>query len=363
MRFLIVSILLTLSISCRDKLETEGYNIRGTARNVVDSTKILLYLYPNTATVADSTVVINEAFSFVGKVNRPTLAHLRIMSSNDDKTFWLEDNEITIIGEKGKFSEAQITGSETQRESELLLERKDSIYKEMKSLEALVTDNNRDSLFVIYEQMQHVEIDINNKFIRDYPGSYESLTRLNWSKELMGGEETARVFALLAPGLQSTEEGRSIATFIDKNRNLKIGDKFVDFTQQDSNGQMVSLSKIMGKYTLVEFWASWCGPCRSFNPELMEQYRLYSDKGFEILGVSLDSDEKKWKKAIEQDGLLWKNVSDLKGNDNEAAMIYGVRDIPDNFLIDENGTVIAQFIRGEKLEKKLKELFHGNTDR
>ncbi|MBC9798694.1 TlpA family protein disulfide reductase [Sinomicrobium sp. FJxs] len=266
-----------------------------------------------------------------------------------------------FIGRKGDFSNGKINGSETQKESEVLLKRKDSIFKEMERLEALVTNKNRDSLFAIYEKMQDVEIEINNQFIEEYPNSYESLTRLNWSKERMGSEKTAKVFSHLNLELKSTEEGKAIAEFIANYKDLKIGYKFVDFEQPNINGKMVKLSEIHKKYTLVEFWASWCGPCRSFNPELVEQYKIYKDKGFEIFGVSLDTDKEKWKKAIEKDGLIWENVSDLKGNNNQAATIYGVRDIPDNFLIDEKGIIIARFIRGEKLEKKLKELFDNNT--
>jgi len=153
-------------------------------------------------------------------------------------------------------------------------------------------------------------------------------------------------------------EGKAIAEFISNNKNLKIGDKFVDIKQSNVNGKMTKLSQIHKKYTLIEFWASWCGPCRSFNPELVEQYKLYKDKGFEIFGVSLDTDKEKWRKAIEKDGLNWENVSDLKGNNNQAAVTYGVRDIPDNFLIDDNGIIIARFIRGQELDEKLKELFN-----
>ena len=357
----IIIISLTILISCQDKSITKGYSINGIAKNVSDSTKVLLYLYPKMDVISDSTIVINEEFQFKGNVSRPRLAHLRIIKSRDDRTFWLENQKIDFIGQKGNFSESKINGSDTQKESEVLLERKDSIFKEMERLEAMVTDSNRDSLFVIYEKMQDVEIEINKKFIQDYPDSYESLTRLNWSKERMASEETAKMFSQLNSELQSTEEGKAIAEFIANNKNLKIGDRFVDIEQPDINGQMVKLSKIQGRYTLIEFWASWCGPCRSFNPELVEQYKMYNDKGFEIFGISLDNDKEKWKKAIEKDGLIWENVSDLKGNNNEAAMIYGVRDIPDNFLIDDNGIIIARFIRGEKLQKKLKQLFNDNA--
>lgn len=358
MKYIITTILLTALISsCQNIPKGEGYLINGFAENASDSTKVLLYLYPKMDEVADSTFVLNEEFQFKGNLSRPRLAHLRIIESRDDKTFWLENRQIDFIGEKGKFSKGRIKGSETQKESEMLLKRKDSIFKEMEKLEAKVTEKNRDSLFEIYEKMQDIEIEINNKFIQDYPNSYESLTRLNWSKERMGSEETAIVFSYLNSELKSTDEGKAIEEFISNNKNLKIGDKFVDIEQSNIYGEMTKLSQIHKKYTLIEFWASWCGPCRSFNPELVEQYKLYKDKGFEIFGVSLDTDKEKWRKAIEKDGLNWENVSDLKGNNNQAAVTYGVRDIPDNFLIDENGVIIARFIREQKLYEKLKELF------
>ncbi|QTE23268.1 TlpA disulfide reductase family protein [Polaribacter cellanae] len=359
MKYIVTIILLTaLFSSCQDKSKNKGYLINGFAENVSDSTKVLLYLYPKTNQIADSTFVINEEFQFKGNLSRPRLAHLRIIESKDDKTFWLENKQINFIGKKGNFSKGKIKGSETQKESEILLKRKDSIFKEMEKLEAKVTEKNRDSLFKIYEKMQNIEIEINNKFIQDYPNSYESLTRLNWSKERMGSEKTAIVFSYLNSDLKSTEEANAIEEFISKNKNLKIGNKFVDIEQSNIYGEITKLSQIHKKYTLIEFWASWCGPCRSFNPELVQQYNLYKDKGFEIFGVSLDTNKEKWRKAIENDGLNWENVSDLKGNSNQAAMIYGVRDIPDNFLIDKSGVIIARFIRGQKLEEKLKELFN-----
>jgi peroxiredoxin len=353
----IIFLVFAIATSCQNKTDTRGFTIQGTAKNVPDGTHILLYFFPNTHKVVDSTVVMGEKFQFKGNLDRPTLAHVRMPNSRDDKTFWLENAEIRVVGEKGRFSDAEITGSKTQDESVLLLSRKDSIFNEMEKLEAMVTDSNRDSLFIIYEQMQNVEVGINQKFIAEYPESYESLTRLNWSKERLGGHKTEQLFSSLGTELKASEEGKTIQEFIAKNQTLAIGDNYVDFEQSNTAGEMVRLSEMKGKYTLIEFWASWCGPCRSFNPELVELYDQYHDQGFEILGVSLDSDENRWKGAIEKDELTWANVSDLKGANNEAAMIYGVRDIPDNLLIDENGKIVARFIRGNALKNRLKEVF------
>ena len=123
--------------------------------------------------------------------------------------------------------------------------------------------------------------------------------------------------------------------------------------------QQLDLSDLQGQAVYVDFWASWCGPCRKSNPELISVYEEYKDQGFAILGVSLDQDRNNWIKAIEKDQLPWENVSDLKGSENEASLIYNVNAIPDNVLIDENGIIVARTLRGEDLKKKLEEVFGG----
>lgn len=356
----LIFILLAILISCKENRPADGYLVEGVVMNIPDSTKIVMYLYPKTEIAVDSTFVVNEKFQFKGIVDRPRLAALRIQSTRDTRMFWLENNNIDIRGEKGNFSKSEISGSKTQKEAELLLARKDSIYKEMDSLGSKVTESNMDSLLAINDKMEFTVAEINKKFIEEYPNSYESLFRLKQeTMTKLGPKETAEIFSILNKQLQESEEGKVISDFIKVNKRPKIGEKFVDFEQTDPKGTPVRLSKIMGKYTLLEFWASWCGPCRAFNPELVEEYNKYHDRGFVILNVSLDTDKEKWQKAIEKDSIRWDNVSDLKGFNNGAALIYGVDAIPENFLIDENGVVIARLLRGEKLKKKLKELFEG----
>ncbi|MDO6603970.1 TlpA family protein disulfide reductase [Arenibacter palladensis] len=222
----------------------------------------------------------------------------------------------------------------------------------------MVNEDNIDSLITINDEMAFTAAKVNNKFIEEYPNSYESLLRLEVeTMKKLGPIETAEIFSRLNKKLQESDEGKAISDFIKVNKRPKIGEKFVDFELNDTKGQPVRLSNIMGKYTLLEFWASWCGPCRVFNPELVEEYHKYKDKGFVILNVSLDTDKENWLKAIEKDGIEWHNVSDLRGFNNQAALIYGVDAIPENFLINDNGVVIARLLRGEKLKNKLQELF------
>lgn len=140
------------------------------------------------------------------------------------------------------------------------------------------------------------------------------------------------------------------------SREIKIGGKYVDFEQTNTVGKKIKLSDIKGKYILLEFWGSWCGPCRQDNPELVKTYNTYRAKGLEIFGVANEENKAQWLKAIKDDGLLWENVTDLKGNKNEAIFIYGINAYPTNYLIDEKGIIIAKDLRGKELSDKLAEL-------
>ncbi len=143
------------------------------------------------------------------------------------------------------------------------------------------------------------------------------------------------------------------------NGEIHIGDSFVDFEMKDVNGNLLKLSNFKSKYTLLEFWASNCGPCRQENPNLVKTYNQFKPKGFEIFAVSDDVKKENWLKAIKNDKLPWINVSDLNKN-NRASMIYSINGIPDIFLIDEKGIIIGRNLRGEQLNNRLKELFSNN---
>jgi peroxiredoxin len=145
---------------------------------------------------------------------------------------------------------------------------------------------------------------------------------------------------------------------LSKMRSTAMGSAAPDIKLPSPNGQEIALTSLRGKYVLIDFWASWCGPCRKENPNVVRMYNKYKDKGFEIFGVSLDQDRAKWLKAIENDKLTWPHVSDLKGWESAAASLYGITAIPQTVLLDKEGKIIAKNLRGEALEAKLASLLN-----
>jgi peroxiredoxin len=152
--------------------------------------------------------------------------------------------------------------------------------------------------------------------------------------------------------------GNAIKTTIADLKRTAIGNAAPEFSCTDAEGKTVQLSSFRGSYVLIDFWASWCGPCRRENPSVVSAYRQFQNKGFKILGVSLDDTKSDWLEAIKKDGLNWTQVSDLKGWKADAAALYGVKAIPMNFLLDKNGTIVAKGLRGEELTATLGRYLH-----
>lgn len=171
-------------------------------------------------------------------------------------------------------------------------------------------------------------------------------------------KEMKVLFKKLDKNVKKSNEGKVFERYLKNLENVSIGKKAPGITQFDVDGNPYSLQNLKGKYVLIDFWASWCPPCREENPNLVSTYAEFKDKNFEILGVSFDKNFDSWKKAIKDDNLTWKHISDLQHWNNGAAGIYGVKAIPQNVLVDPNGIIIARNLHGEALKSKLREILN-----
>lgn len=191
------------------------------------------------------------------------------------------------------------------------------------------------------------------EFARNNPSSFFSVIGLSDASVMdMDPERIEPIFLAIDEKMRNTAEGKALAGRIAAAQATRIGGVAPDFTQNTPDGRAVSLSDFRGKYLLLDFWASWCGPCRHENcTVVVKAYAKYKDRGFEVLGVSLDdqNSKKAWMQAIAADSLTWANVSDLKGMDNEAAKLYGIQAVPQTFILDPRGVIVAKNLRGEKL--------------
>jgi len=351
-----ISIVL-FSYSC---VQAQEFKINGTVTGLEDGTWLYLRIGKPEKTI-DSAKLMNGRFTMSGRIDGQSEELILYTNHYTNYvTFWAENKKINMTLKAGQFKKGLIKGSATQDENRQMIAAKEQLARQQDSLtNALKTDTNARKRESMRAQLQYIE-EKSRQFDRDYirahPASIIAANLLSIYTSTWGRDTTEALYQRMSSEIKKTRQGQEISDYIALNKNIKIGDHFADFEQPDPTGKKIRLSSLKGKYILIDFWASWCGPCRAENPALLETYQAYKDKGFIILGVSLDDNKTYWLNALKQDKLEWENVSDLRGDKNRAALIYGITGIPDNFLIDDKGTIIARNLHGEKLKEKLREL-------
>ena len=351
--------------------QSADYTIKGKVNSRYNGRFIKLYYTPDNATkkTIDSTEITKGKFVFQGKVERPFVA--KVTLGNEDKGDRIDlfvGPGLTSVTAKDSIVHAQISGTKLTASYEQLAKKirplDNTFFRGFTAFQSMPEGEAKKAyitqLLAGMDNYSKQKREIIRQFVAENPDSYVSLYFLDKNSPgvLLNYEATNPSYVGLSDALKETALGKELGARLETVKGALTGAQFKDFVSTTPDGKQLSLKEVVAsnKYTLVDFWASWCGPCRKENPNVVKTFNAFKEKGFTVLSVSLDEDGAKWKAAIEKDGMPWFHVSSLKGWKEPAAMLYNIRAIPQNVLVDANGKIVATNLRAETLFSKVESL-------
>ncbi|NJW53474.1 TlpA disulfide reductase family protein [Salinimicrobium oceani] len=371
MRNLFILFLVLTLISCGEDKE-QGYSISGTIQNVEDGTKIFISEFNDTNTQAvpiDTAIVSEGKFSLdLPKKDQPTISFLNVEGTRGNLIYIADNVPISFEIYPDSIYVSKISGGKDNAVlSSYLKEIRHTNERMTAANNAMRTAyNSQDtvSLKTLQETQQQLANEdkaTKSQIVRDNPGSIVSIMIIQdmMNSQAFSASELNALFESLDESVKQSSLAQDLKANLDRMSKTAVGSKAPEFTAPTPTGEQLALKDALGKVTLVDFWASWCRPCRVENPNIVEVYKKYHDQGFNIIQVSLDRPDQKdrWLQAIQDDNLeQWNHVSNLMFWQDPIATEYGVRAIPAAFLLDENGTIVAKDLRGPALGEKVGEL-------
>lgn len=372
-KLLLVAISTAFLFSCNKETHTDGYQVSGTIDSIEDGIKVFIET-PNDqggVITLDTAFVKNGKFEFNGKAKQIEIAYLQIEDLQGKIPFVLENQKITITAYKDSLQASKIGGSYNNDELTKFNKEFENFQKKVAKFQAENSDalmaaqqaNDTEAMTKISEDYIALEKEFTtftNSYVTKNPDSFVTLMLL---AQMVNNPDAdfSKVRAdveALSPELKSTKIGGEIQERLQSLSTTSVGQIAPDFSAPNPEGKIVSLKESLGKVTLIDFWASWCGPCRRENPNVVALYNEFHDKGFNIIGVSLDKEgqKDKWIEAIMVDKLTWTQISNLKYWQDPIAKLYSIQSIPATFLLDADGRIVAKNLRGAELRAKVAEL-------
>ncbi|WP_298391544.1 TlpA disulfide reductase family protein [Flavobacterium sp.] len=381
MKKIVFLIALSLTILSCSKVKKGEFLITGEAKGLPNGKMISLKTQNDMGIVlnVDSVKVQDGKFEFKGKVKEPSMFALYIKDIQQPVPFIMESGEIVVKVDKDSIWKSKISGTDSNDSFQEFNDKSNSIQKRLveyqnkniqKLMEAQQKKDNMaiESLKSGYVKIQKELDDYMNVYPEQNTNSYISLLLVErlFNSQDFDFKKVKKTFENLDVELKNTVKGKAIATklkAIEKNmKNPAAAEKLntlnlaPEFSAKNPEGKTITLKESLGKVTIIDFWASWCAPCRKENPNVVALYNEFHSKGLNIIGVSLDDDAAKWKEAIAKDKLTWNQVSNLKGFEDPIAKMYDIQQIPTTFILNSKGNIVAKDLRGAELKAKVQEL-------
>ncbi|WP_310993041.1 TlpA disulfide reductase family protein [Aequorivita marina] len=370
MRLIFAAILTLTIISCNEK--SDGYKLEGEAIGFADGTEVVIYTLENQQPKPiDTLVVKEEKFSTEYPSNDTTpLNFLRIGDVNASLLFFPENEDLTAKIYKDSIQASRIRGGAQNAAYIGFVEQMGKFNKrKQERMESYRTAKENNDTAAIAElqsgnlNLMNEETEYKKNFLRENNKSMFSVMLISEmaSRQEITPSEASELLEKMDSEILSSDIAKELKTSLDSIKKSDVGNAAPDFSAPTPTGETMSLKDAMGKYTIIDFWASWCKPCRVENPNVVKVYNKYHDKGLNIISVSLDkaNQKDKWIQAIKDDNMDWHHVSNLKFWQDPIAKSYNVRSIPATFLLDENGVIIDKDLRGAALEAKIASLLGG----
>lgn len=374
-KLVLLAFLSTLLFSC-SKVKEGEFIIEGEAKGIANGKEVTLLMQDDSLGMVpvDTVKVENEKFVFKGKTAEPKMHVIQIKNDKPLSLYTIvESGAIEVEIDKDSLQKSKVGGTFNNDEMQSFTDKRNELQKKIKDYEKVnqskldnaQKNNDEKTINQLKSEYKALQDDMKNyvvKYVEEHPKSYISLLIIYAMFNEMQPDlpKIEKYYNGLDATLKNHSEGKKILKTIKKLKSVDVGIKAPDFSAKSPEGKVVSLNESLGKVTIIDFWASWCKPCRMENPNVVALYNELHSKGLNIVGVSLDKDLNKWKEAIAKDGITWTQVSNLKEWSEPIALLYNVNSIPKTFILNKYGVVVAKDLTGKELKDKVTELLAEN---